>query len=205
MAIKRKIDMQGDVFEGISAVFLVKNGIVTTAAASTEGKDNGTEATIKDTDVVEAPVSNDSGFDFNGGTPSISHFKIHGFNADWASKFTPGDGEIKLEIPTEDSDVLDVVYGTEGTDVKLTLPDGVTVGGKNVVKGKARSFEQKAVYLGLLILNDTEDKLLFIKKGKFIATPAYDGGEKPYAITLTGTLAAGGDKDAYGILEPVTA
>lgn len=36
MAIKRKIDMQGEVFEGISSVFLVKGGITTTAAAASE-------------------------------------------------------------------------------------------------------------------------------------------------------------------------
>lgn len=202
MAIKRKIDMQGDVFEGISSVFLVKGGITTAAAAASDGKDNGTEATLSEADMVEAPVSQDSGFSFDGGTPSVSHFKIHGLNADWASKFTPGDGEIKLEIPTDNTDVLNVVYGTEGTKVKLTLPDGVTVGGKTAVSGAARSFVQKVVYLGLLILNDTEDKLLYIKKGKFIATPAFDGSDKPYAITLTGTLVAGADKDAYGILEP---
>lgn len=195
MAIKTKKEMQDYVFSGISAVYMVKGGIETSGGA----------ATIKDTDVVEAPVSEDSGFNFNGGTPSISHFRVHGLSADWASTFTPGDGELTLEIPCHDDDVLNLVYGNNGTETTLTLPTGITVGGKTSVKGEARSFEQKAVYLGLLVLNDTADHLLFIKKAKFIATPAFDGGDKPYAITLTGALAASSDDDAYGILEPVAA
>lgn len=193
MAVKKKIDMQGDVFSGISAVYLVKGGITT----------SGNAATISEGDVVEAPVSEDSGFNFNGGEPSVSHFRVHGLNADWASTFTPGDGELTLQIPCYNEDVLAAVYGTAGVDTTLTLPSDITVGGKASVKGKARSFEQKAVYLGLLVLNDTEDKLLYIKKGKFIATPAFDGGETPYAITLTGALSAASDADSYGILEPV--
>lgn len=194
MAIKTKQQMQASVFSGISSVYMVPGGIET----------NNHAATIPDT-VVEAPVSEDSGFNFNGGTPSVSHFRVHGLTADWASTFTPGDGELTLEIPCHDDSVLDLVYGNNGTETTLTLPSGITVGGKSTVKGEARSFEQKAVYLGLLVLNDTEDHLLFIKKAKFIATPAFDGGDKPYAITLTGALSATSDEDAYGILEPTDA
>lgn len=194
MAIKTKSEMQENVFSGISAVYAVKGGITTTGGA----------ATIKDTDVVELPVSEESGFNFNGGTPSVSHFRVHGLQTDWASTFTPGDGELTLEIPTHDTGVLDLVYGNTGTETTLTLPTGLTVGGKSSVKGNARSFEQKAVYLGLLVLNDTADRMLFIKKAKFYATPAFDGGEKPYAITLTGALSASADADAYGVFEPST-
>lgn len=192
--MKKKIDMQGDVFSGISAVYLVKGGITTSAGAGT----------ITDDNCIEAPVSEDSGFNFQGGTPSVNHFKIHGMTGDWTNRFTPGDGELTLEIPCEDNDVLDMVYGAEGTDTTLTLPTTISVGGANKVKGKGRSFSQKAVYLGLLILNDTEDKVLWIKKGKFVATPAFDGGDKPYAITLTGALSAASDADAYGIAEADT-
>lgn len=194
MGIKTKKEMQDYVFSGISAVYMVKGGINTSGGAATISAEN----------VVEAPVSEDSGFNFNGGTPSVSHFRVHGLTADWTSTFTPGDGELTLEIPCHDDSVLDLVYGNNGKETTITLPDGVTVGGKNKVKGEARSFEQKAVYLGLLVLNDTADHMLFIKKAKFVATPAFDGGDKPYAITLTGALAATSDEDAYGILEPDT-
>lgn len=194
MGIKTKKEMQDYVFSGISAVYMVKGGINTSGGAATISAEN----------VVEAPVSENSGFNFNGGTPSVSHFRVHGLTADWTSTFTPGDGELTLEIPCHDDSVLDLVYGNNGKETTITLPDGVTVGGKNKVKGEARSFEQKAVYLGLLVLNDTADHILFIKKAKFVATPAFDGGDKPYAITLTGALAATSDEDAYGILEPDT-
>lgn len=195
MALKTKIDMQGDVFSGISSVLAVKGGITT----------SGGTGTISEDSVVELPVSQESGFDFNGGEPSVNHFRVHGLTADWVSTFTPGDGTLTLQIPVHDTDVLALVYGEEGTDVTLTLPTSITVGGKSSVKGKARSFKQKAVYLGLLVLNDTEDKVLYIKKGKFVATPQFNGEDTPYAITLTGALAAGGDADAYGILEPADA
>ena len=47
MAIKKKIDLQNDVFEGISSVFAVKGGITTV-----EG-----EATITEGNVIEFPVA----------------------------------------------------------------------------------------------------------------------------------------------------
>lgn len=195
MAIKKKQSMQDYVFSGISAVYAVKDGITTSGGA----------ATIDESGVVELPVSEDSGFNFNGGEPTVNHFRVHGLQADWVSSFTPGDGELTLQIPTHDTDVLDLVYGNTGTETTITLPTDITVGGKNTVKGKLRSFEQKAVYLGLLVLDDTATHLLFIKKAKFIATPAFDGGDTPYAITLTGALAATSDADAYGIMEPADA
>lgn len=192
MAIKRKIDLQGDVFEGISSVFAVVGGINTT-----EGN-----ATISEESLLEFPVSDDSGFNFDTGQPSIEHFKIKGLNTDWVNTFTPGDGEITLEIPCNETGILEAVYGQTGVDAKITLPTAITVGGKNVVTGKAYASTQKAVYLGLLILNDTEDKVLFIKKAKFMAQTIFDGSNKPLCVVLTGAVAAGADTDAFGILEP---
>ena len=57
--------------------------------------------------------------------------------------------------------------------------------------------------LGLLIINDTEDKALFVKKIKVMASPQFDGEDTPFAINLNGTVASGADKDALAILEPV--
>lgn len=194
MAIKRKIDLQGDVFEGISSVFAVKGGIVTSNGA----------ATLLESDMLEFPVSDDSGFNFDTGAPSIEHFKIKGLNTDWVNTFTPGDGEITLEIPCNETNIIETVYGQEGVTATITLPSGLTVGGKAAVTGKAYASTQKAVYLGLLVLNDTEDKVLFIKKAKFMAQTIFDGSNKPLCVVLTGAIAAGADSDAFGILEPVT-
>lgn len=190
MAMKRKIDLQGDVFEGISSVFAVKGGIETT----------GGSATISEENLLEFPVSDDSGFNFDTGQPSIEHFKIKGLNTDWVNTFTPGDGEITLEIPCNETGILESVYGQAGVEASITLPSGVA--GGITFKGKAYASTQKAVYLGLLILNDTEDKLLFIKKGKFMAQTIFDGSNKPLCVVLTGAIAAGADTDAFGILEP---
>lgn len=185
--ITKKIQMQDDVFEGISAVFPVPGGITF----------NGNSADLSAVDLLEFPVSDDSGFNFDTGQPSLEHFKVKGLQADWVNTFTPGDGEITLEIPCNNTNILELVYGQTGTSVTITLPSGVTA--KNVGTGKGFSTAQKAVYLGMLVLNDTEDKLLFIKKAKFMAQTIFDGSNKPLCVVLTGSIASG-DANSFGIL-----
>lgn len=192
MAFKRKIDLQGDVFDGISSVFAVKGGIETDA----QGK-----VTLTDDKMLEFPVSDDGGFNFDTGTPSMTHFKIKGLNADWVCTFTPGDGEVKLEIPCNETGIMEACFGGTGVATVVTMPSGTTVGGKQYLKGKAFGVAQKAVVFGLMILNDAEDKVLFIKKSKFMAQAIFDGS-KPICVVLTGTLSAAADKDAFGILVP---
>lgn len=192
MAFKRKIEMQGDVFNGISSVFVVKGGITTT----------GGNATLTETNMQEFPVSDESGFSFDTGAPSINRFKIKGLNTDWTCTFTPGDGQISLEIPCHETNILSTVFGQEGTDVEITLPTDLKLNGKGKAAGKAYSCSQKAIILGLLVLNDTEDKMLYIKKAKFMAQIMFDSSQKPLCVTLTGTMTASADTDAFGILEP---
>ena len=179
--------MQDDVFEGISAVFPVSGGITFTGSA----------ADLSAVDLLEFPVSDDSGFNFDTGQPSIEHFKVKGLQADWVNTFTPGDGDITLEIPCSNTNILEMVYGKTGSDVSITLPSGVTT--KNVGSGKGFSPVQKAVYLGMLVLNDTEDKLLFIKKAKFMAQTIFDGSNKPLCVVLKGSIASS-DANSFGIL-----
>lgn len=186
MAVTKKIEMQGDVFEGISSVFALQNGLP-------DGLDLSGSA------LQEFPVSDDSGFNFDTGQPSIEHFKVKGLNTDWVNTFTPGDGEIALEIPCHNTGILELC-GFEGTTVNVTLPANLAKGGASA-SGKSYPVTQKAVYLGLLILNDTEDKLLFIKKGKFMAQIILDGSNKPLCVVLTGTIASGASTDAIGICD----
>ena len=185
MAVIKKITMQGDVFEGISSVFALAGGLP-------DGLD------VSSSDLKEFPVSDDSGFNFDTGKPSIEHFKVKGLNTDWVNTFTPGDGEITLEIPCNETNILDMCFGRAGTTASVTLPSGLAAGG-TAATGKSYPVTQKAVYLGLLILNDTEDKLLFIKKAKFMAQIIFDGSNKPLCVVLTGTIAAGASTDAFGI------
>lgn len=186
--VTKKIQMQDDVFEGISCVFAVADGLNFASNAANLSENNV---------LLEFPVSDDSGFNFDTGQPSIEHFKVKGLNADWVNTFTPGDGEITLEIPCNNTNILELVYGTTGTNVTVTLPTGATT--KTVGTGKAFSLPQKAIYLGLLILNDTEDKLLFIKKAKFMAQTIFDGSNKPLCVVLTGSIASA-DEHSFGIL-----
>ena len=185
--ITKKIQMQDDVFEGISAVFPVVGGITF----------NGNSANLSSVDLLEFPVSDDSGFNFDTGQPSIEHFKVKGLHSDWVNTFTPGDGEITLEIPCNNTNILETVYGESGTNVTITLPTGVTA--KNVGTGKGYSSAPKAIYLGMLVLNDTEDKLLFIKKAKFMAQTIFDGSNKPLCVVLRGSIASA-DATSFGIL-----
>ena len=37
-----------------------------------------------------------------------------------------------------------------------------------------------------------------------MAQTMFDSSQKPLCVTLTGTIAAGADADAFGILEPAT-
>lgn len=182
MALTKKFTMQDDVFDGISAVFAVGGGL-------------GDELSFAN--ATEFPVSDDSGFNFDTGQPSIEHFKVKGMSTDWVNTFTPGDGEITLEIPCHNTNILTLV-GMEGTAVSITLPEGMAKGG-TAATGKGYPVTQKAVYLGLGILNETEDKLLFIKKSKFMAQLILGSDNKPLCVVLTGAIAAGGDAKAIGI------
>ena len=64
MAFTKKITMQDDVFSGISSVFAINGGLPDGLDCSSS---NG----------VEFPVSDDSGFNFDTGQPSIEHFKAY--------------------------------------------------------------------------------------------------------------------------------
>lgn len=184
MAVTKKITMQDDVFEGISAVFALSGGLP-------DGLN------LSSVNLTEFPVSDDSGFNFDTGQPSIEHFKVKGLQTDWVNTFTPGDGEIKLEVPCHDTDIL-TLCGMEGTAATVTLPSGLAAGGTSAT-GKSYPVTQKAVYLGLLILNDTEDKLLFIKKAKLMAQLIFDGSNKPLCVVLTGSLSTSTSNDSIGI------
>ena len=194
MAVTKKSAMSSDVFAGISALYAVKGGFTVS-----EGSVN-----LSNVDLIELPVSESGGVSINGGTPSNSIFRVHGLNAPWTSRMTPGDAEVTLQVPTYNDAVLDLIYGEDtGQSLALTMPADAKVSGVTTLAGKSFGFPEKAVNLGLLIINDTEDKALFVKKVKVMASPQFDGEDTPFAVNLTGTVASGADKDALAILEPV--
>ena len=187
--ITKKASFINEVFSDIDAVFAVKGGFPDASSGAVDASS---------LDIVEFPCERGS-FNYTGGDATINHFKVHGLNADWAQTFTPGDGQISMNIPTYGTDILELVYGKTGADLTLTLPAGVAE--KTSFKGKSFSYEQKQVTLGILVLNGTGDKALYIKKVTFVATPKMDNENNPLYVTLTGTMSAATDVDATAVLE----
>lgn len=189
--------MQNNVFEGISAVFAVDGGFTF--------DNSGNLSLLGDNaKLLEFPCSEDSGFSFDTGAPSIEHFKVHGLNADWVSTFTPGDTELSIEIPCHDTEIMQLVFGSQGTNISINLPlDALKdTAGKTTATATGKGFgaAQKSVELGLLILDDTEKRLFYIKKAKLTAQVTFDGSNKPLCVVLSGSLSDSGD-GAFGILD----
>ena len=187
--ITKKASFINEVFSDIDAIFAVKGGFPDASSGAVDASS---------LDIVEFPCERGS-FNYTGGDATINHFKVHGLNADWAQTFTPGDGQVSMNVPTYGTDILELVYGKTGTDLTLTLPAGVAE--KTSFKGKSFSYEQKQVTLGILVLNGTGDKALYIKKVTFVATPTMDNENNPLYVTLTGTMSAATDVDATAVLE----
>ena len=209
----KKGSLQTNVFEGISAVFAVEGGFSFTQSESK----NHTHTTANDEytysltlaenkTLLEFPCSEDSGFSFDTGAPSIEHFKVHGLNADWVSTFTPGDTELSIEIPCHDTQIMELCFGSAGQWTSISLPtDSLKTSGISTATATGRGFgaAQKSVELGLLILDDTEQRLFYIKKAKLTAQVPFDGSNKPLCVVLSGSLSESGD-GAFGILDIAT-
>lgn len=202
--MKKKIQLQDEVFEGISSVFAVKGGFDFTIPTSGSGAGKASASiNSNDSNLFEFPVSDESGFNFDTGAPTVDNFKIKGLGAAWVSTFTPGDGSITLEIPCNETNIMEACFGSTPVEATIELKSGIL--GNNAVsfKGAAFAAPQKAVYFGMLILNDAEDKLLFIKKAKFMAQAIFDGSNKPLCVVLTGNLSAAADPTSFGVLTKV--
>lgn len=187
--VTKKASFINEVFSDIDAIFAVKGGFPDASSGAVDASS---------LDIVEFPCERGS-FNYTGGDATINHFKVHGLNADWAQTFTPGDGQVSMNIPTYGTNILELVYGKTGADLTLTLPAGVAE--KTSFKGKSFSYEQKQVTLGILVLNGTGDKALYFKKVTFVATPKMDNENNPLYVTLTGTMSAATDVDATAVLE----
>ena len=191
MAIKKKNQMQEHVFDGISAVYAVAGGF--TKANDSYSVENA----------VELPVSESGGVNISGGSPSTTQFRVHGLTAPWTSHMTPGDVEITLQVPTNDEAVLNLVYGG-ASSTNVSVGGVPKADGTMTISGKGFGWPQKAVNIGLLIINDTEDKALFIKKAKLLASPEFNGEDTPFVVNLTGTVAEAADAESLAILETAT-
>jgi len=193
---------QGDAFVGISHLFFIQGGFYDDFAVGS-GTSGSTPAKV----VNEVPVAQDGGFTYNGGTPTIQHYKIHGLVGDWTSRMTPGDTEINLFIPVVNKEVLEAC----GFTVKNNVTPGVVQDTDDNVKftstgGFAFAETQKAFSVGLAAINDEGNKMFAIKKVKLLASILFDSADtaKPIGITLVGSSAASTAEDAMGIFDGET-
>lgn len=193
---------QGGTFVGISHLWFVIGGF--------GDKFDTTGKTIK-----EVPVAQDGGFTYNGGSPSIEHYKVHGINGDWTSRMTPGDTEVNLFIPCVDSEVLTAcgftVTTVSSTDAaKAVIADSDSGDYKFTPASGQSAFSfaetQKAFTVGIAAANDEGTKLFAIKKVKLLASILFDAADtaKPIGITLSGASTASSATDGMGIFEGAT-
>ena len=186
---------QASAFVGISHLFFVKDGF--------GSKFNTTGKTV-----TELPVAQDGGFTYNGGTPNIDHYKVHGIAGDWTSRMTPGETEINLFIPAINDEILEAC-GFEGvtslTSSELAKAKVEDSGDYKWTPTAGYTFAetQKAFSVGLAAINDEGNKMFAIKKVKLMASILFDSADtaKPIGITLTGANAASSEADARGIFE----
>ena len=187
---------QEGAFVGISHLFFVIGGFG--ANFDTTGK------TVK-----EVPVAQDGGFTYDGGTPNVDHYKVHGISGDWTSRMTPGETNINLFIPTVDTEVLQacgfttnaiasgapVVGDPDAGDYKFTGTKGYTF-----------AESQKAFTVGIAAVNDEGSQLFAIKNVKLLASILFDSADtaKPIGITLQGASTSASAPDAMGIFEGST-
>lgn len=198
---------QQDTFVGISHLWFVAGGF-------------GDKFDTSGKDIIEIPVAEDGGFSYNGGTPSIEHYKVHGIAGDWTSRMTPGDTEINLFVPTIDQEVLQAC-GFTVTTVAAADAAKVVVAEKSNGTAQTGDYKftptsqtagysiaetQKAFEVGIAATNDTGTKLFAIKKVKLYASLLFDAADtaKPIGVTLTGASSASSALDAIGIFVGTT-
>lgn len=190
---------QAGAFVGISHLFFVQGGFGTNF--DTTGKI-----------IKEIPVSQDGGFTYDGGTPNIDHYKVHGITGDWTVRMTPGETTINLFIPTIDTEVLQAC-GFEVATISSTDAAKAVVGDSDAgdykftptagSSGYSFAETQKSFVVGVAAINDEGSKMFAIKKVKLLASILFDSADtaKPIGITLQGSSAASTATDAMGIFD----
>lgn len=163
-----------DVFIGISQVLIKKGGISDFTNVEPE---------------YEIPVTVDS-LSLSMGEASLNRVKVHGLQSDWAVTSTPGDFEFSCTIPSTHQTLLEYFFG-EANIIESSKVNGVDYTGVSLtVKNVQRD-------MGLILINEAEDKCVLFKKMTVSPTLAFENGStEPIGIKLTGTLVVGDDSDA---------
>lgn len=143
---------------------------------------------------------------YDGGTPNVDHYKVHGITGDWTSRMTPGETAINLFIPVVNQEVLAACGFTAASVTPGTVQDTDDNVKFTPTTGYKFAETQKAFNVGIAAINDEGTKMFAIKKVKLLASILFDSADtaKPIGITLVGSSAAGAAADAMGIFEGAT-
>lgn len=187
MAYKTKKELK-DVFMGLSEIRTVKGGISDFKSVTSE---------------MEIPVLVDT-LTMSMGEPTKNSVKVHGLQTDWAVTYTAGEFEFACTIPSTHKDLSSYFFGEANE-----ITDG-TIDGKSAT-GYSVTMKNVMVDLGLVLVNETGDKAVLVKK--LSVTPRYvfeNASTTPIGIALTGSLVVdeSGDNDddiAFLDLSPASA
>lgn len=172
MALKTKKDLK-DVFMGLSEVRTVKGGISDFKTVTSE---------------MEIPVLVDS-LTMSMGEPTKNSVKVHGLQTDWAVSYTAGEFEFACTIPSIHKDIASYFFG-EANEIT-----GATIDGKSA-SGYSVTMKNVMVEIGLVLINETGDKAVLVKK--LVVTPRYifdNASTTPIGIALSGTLVVDGGEE----------
>lgn len=158
-----------DVFMGLSEIRTVKGGISDFKTVVSE---------------MEIPVLVDT-LTMSMGEPTKNSVKVHGLQTDWAVTYTAGEFNFACTIPSTHKDLCDYFFG------EANIVENATIDGKSA-SGFSLTMRNVMVDLGIVLLNETGDKVVLVKK--LSVTPRFvfeNASTTPIGITLTGSLVVG--------------
>ena len=155
-----------DVFMGLSEIRTVKGGISDFKTVVSE---------------MEIPVLVDT-LTMSMGEPTKNSVKVHGLQTDWAVTYTAGEFNFACTIPSTHKDLCEYFFG------EANIIENATIDGKSA-SGISLTMKNVIVDLGLVLLNETGDKVVLVKK--LSVTPRFvfeNASTTPIGIALTGSL-----------------
>ena len=168
MAAIKKTELK-DVFIGLSQILVKEGGITDFTSVEPE---------------YEIPVTVDS-LSLSMGEATLNRVKVHGLQTDWAVTSTPGDFEFACTIPSTHKTLLSFFFGEANNISNAQVNDKTYSGVSLTVKNVQRD-------LGIILINEGEDKCVLFKKMTVTPALAFENGStEPIGIRLTGTLVAG--------------
>ena len=167
MAAKKKSELK-DVFIGVSQVMLKTGGISDFSTVVPE---------------MEVPVTVDT-LTLSMGEQTLNRVKVHGLQSDWAVTTTPGEFEFSCTIPSIAKELITYFFGEANDIISATVNEKSYKGFSLTAKNVSRD-------LGIVLINEGEDKCVLFKKMTVTPSLSFENGSTtPIGINLTGTMVA---------------